>query len=175
MWFSSNLCAHPKIGGEEGRSWKHPPAQHPPIQNLPPRPQHFAYQLLCTGWTRMFGAKIFLNIYLTAILPIFLADESTIWTTSLMESTSQPTQPTQPSQTSQTSQPGQTTETSEPRMTRRYQLESSSLPTYIIYQVFNQVDKSEKAELHFHKTKIIAWFPGALQLNPPKHRRDVNN
>ena len=95
-----------------------------------------------------------------------------------MESTSQPgqpNQPTQPSQPSQTSQPGQTTETSEPRMTRRYQLESSSLPTYIIYQVSNQVDKSEKAELQFPKIKIIAWFPGALQLNPPKHRRDDNN
>ena len=95
----------------------------------------------------MFGAKIFLNIYLTAILPIFLADESTSWTTSLMELTSQPNQPSQPSQPGQpgqTSQPGQTTETSEPRKTRRYQLASSSLPTYIIYQVSNHVDKNEK-------------------------------
>ena len=141
----------------------------------------------------MFGPKIFLNIYLTVIIPIFLADESTIWTTSLMESTSQrtqptqlmqpsqpshpshPSQPSQPRQTSQPSQPGQTTETSEPRNTRRYQLASSSLPTYIIYQVSNQMDKSEKAELQLSKIKVIAWFPGALRLDHPKHRGDVKN
>ena len=151
---------------------KTPPSSTPPDTKPPPTSTTFCLSVTVHGATRMFGAKIFLNIYLTAILPIFLADESTIWTTSLMESTSQPTQPTQPSQTSQ---PGQTTETSEPRKTRRYQLASSSLPTYIIYQVFNQVDKSEKAELQFPKIKIIAWFPGALQLNPPKHRRDDNN
>ena len=145
---------------------KTPPSSTPPDTKPPPTSTTFCLSVTVHGATRMFGAKIFLNIYLTAILPIFLADESTIWTTSLMESITQPSQP---------SQPGQTTETSEPRMTRRYQLASSSLPTYIIYQVSNQVDKSEKAELQFPKIKIIAWFPGALQLNPPKHRRDDNN
>ena len=135
---------------------KTPPSSTPPDTKPPPTSTTFAYQLLCMGRNRMFGAKIFLNIYLTVIIPIFLADESTIWTTSLMESTSQRTQrtqpiqpsqpshpsqprqtsqPSQPSQPSQTSQPGQTTETSEPRNTRRYHLASSSLPTYIIYQV----------------------------------------